>query len=122
MLIRLFVNAYMDNIFIHFHQLDHQLNKLRYYLPLALIKTDVSIGANTALVYKYRESYRSQKLLSSTARRKRQTSANSRLSLRIRTGSDGVLMRTEPAEAIRTLEVTSFSLCCYFMYCISIGK
>lgn len=73
----------------------------------ALINKDVSVGADAALIYKFRDSYRSSKLLTSAAKRRRRqiTADSSQLRLSIRTGTDGVIMRTDPEEEARSLQV-----------------
>ena len=76
----------------------------------ALINADVVIGPDTSLIYKYREGYRRDKLLTSwsqsgTSRQRRQLSSESRLSVGVRTGRDSVVMRTEPRQDATTLQV-----------------
>ena len=76
----------------------------------ALINADVAIGPDTSLIYKYREGYRRDKLLTSwsqsgSSRRRSQLSSESRLSVGVRTGRDSVVMRTEPRQDATTLQV-----------------
>jgi len=73
----------------------------------ALIDTDVSVSQSSAFIYKYLESYRRDQLLNTPSSRiKRQITADSsRLSVRVRTGVDGVIMSTIPYSANRELKL-----------------
>lgn len=75
-------------------------------LLAVIVGKDVSVGKESAITYKLKESYRRAQLLKSPGRRRRATlSGTSQFSIGMRAGADGVLMRTEPAYEDKVLKV-----------------